>query len=515
MKHHNKGNILFRLFLLVIILLPTGSFAQKRVLVNIDRSKLSIFNNTTEMWRLLGDVIIRHNDVVMMCDSAYNFTKENMVEAYGNVHIIKSDTVNLYCQRANYNSLTRLAHVRNNVKLTDPKITLTTDSMIYDMATSIAYYDCGGKIVDKGKASTLTSQIGRYFTQRDLFYFNKNVVLKNKEYTLKADSLKYNTLTGKAFITGPTHIYGPNGTMYSESGWFNTKTNISEFSKNASITKGDQELKADTIDFNKLTGIGKARGAISITNKKERYTIKGNKGFYDDKNRRAHVSDKALFIQYSEKDTLYLHADTLYAQENPITRERIIKAWYGVRFFKPDLQGKCDSLIYFSKDSIMRMYKSPVLWSADSQLSANEIEMLPSGPNQSLVKMYQNSFMISREDTIGYNQIKGRNMIGHILKRELYKVDVNGNSQAVYYVSEEDAKKKQKKSVVGLNHVECTDIDIRLKQSKIHKVTFKTKPDCRLVPLDKIAEQDKELPGFKWLGLLRPKDKDDVLRDIK
>lgn len=513
LKHSDLlRNKLFRFLLLAAILLPFGVNAQHRILVNIDHSNISIYNNATEMWRLKGEVVIRHDKLILKCDSAYNYTKENMVEAFGNVHMIKSDTVNLYCDRANYNSLTRIAHAREHVILKDPTMTLYTDSLIYDLNTGIAYYDCWGRILNKG--SILTSKIGQYYTQHDLFIFSKHVVLKDKKYTLKSDSLKYNTLTGKAFLTTATNIYGPNGNLYAESGWFNTKSNTCEFSKNATLTKGDQVLKADTIIYNKITGIGKARGGISIINAKEHYTIHGNKGYYNEKSRKAMVSDRALFIQYSEKDTLYLHADTLYAEEHPLTNDRIVKAYYGTRFFRSDIQGKCDSLIYFSKDSLMKMFRHAVLWTSGSQLSADRIEMLSSGPEPHLFKMFQNSFMISQEDTIGFNQIKGRDMVGYIRNKDVYKVDVKGNSQAAYYVLEDDKKKKTRKAI-GLNKAECTDIDIRIKNKKINKVTFKTKPDCRLVPLNKLEIQDKELVGFQWLESIRPKDKNDVLRDVK
>ena len=55
------------------------------------------------------------------------------------------------------------------------------------------------------------------------------------------------------------------------------------------------------------------------------------------------------------------------------------KGFHNVRFFRNDLQGKCDSLFYSDRDSVMRMYGLPVLWSDQQQISGEEIHVLING----------------------------------------------------------------------------------------------------------------------------------------
>lgn len=451
--------------------------------------------------RLVGNVRIRHQDVLMWCDSAYTYTGTNRVDAFGNVHINQGDTLNLYARKIFYNGDISHARAYQDVRLINKKTTLYADTLDYDMAANIGYYDDNGKIVDS--TNILTSVIGKYFINNDLIHFYQNVEAYNDNYTLKSDTLYYNTETGRLFIVGPTTIRDSANTLYAEDGWYDTKTGEAELLKNPAVFNETQQLKANYIKYNESDGNGRALGNVRIDDYENKITVTGNTSDYNDKLEIATVTDSALFMMYSEKDTLFLHADTLRTIPDTIDGEKLILAYYGTRFYRTDLQGICDSLVYFTKDSVVQLFNNPVIWSEAHQLSADKIEMKQNTNAPDELHLKNNSFIISKLDSGKFDQIKGKEMIGYVVNNELNRFDVNGNGQTLYYA-------RQDEEIIGLNRVESSRISIRFRERKIFGTSFFQKPEGVLKPLFALTEEEKTLPGFEWKINQRPLSKHDV-----
>jgi len=211
----------------------------------------------------------------------------------------------------------------------------------------------------------------------------------------------------------------------------------------------------------------------------------------------ATVTDSALLMMYSEEDTLYLHADTLRTIPDTIPDEKIVKAFYGARFFRSDMQGIADSLVYFTADSTVQLYRNPVVWSESHQLSADFIEMQQKTNAPDEMHLKNNSFIISKLDSVRYDQIKGKNMTGFVVDNELKRIDVNGNGQTLYYAREDSA-------IIGLNRAESANISIQFKEGQVFKIIFLRAPQGQLKPLFQINEDEKRLSGFEWKISQRP-----------
>jgi lipopolysaccharide export system protein LptA len=449
----------------------------------------------------------------MTCDSAYSYNNQNMVDAFGNVHIIQGDTLHLYGQYVNYNGNSQMSKVRRDVKLINKTITLTTDSLDFNMNTNIGYYNQGGKIVDT--ANVLTSRIGRYYADQDLFFFKDSVKVTNKDFVMHADTLEYLSKKERVRIVGPTTIDGTKekGSLFSKSGWYDTQTNISELYKDSRLERNDQILEGDTLYYNKNTGDGKAFHKVKLTDLKNHTVITGKRGVYNEFSDKAMVTDSALFMHYSEKDTLFMHADTLHSvpdtsQTKKKKDQKIFLAYYGVRFFRSDIQGKCDSLAYQMSDSTIEMYHDPVLWSQNNQMTADVVKMTTHEKSPDIVNMENNAFIISEEDSAKFNQISGKDMLGYIRNNNLYKVEVNGNGRSIYFA-------KDKNNYIGLNRVESSNINIYLTNGHINNITFITRPDARMLPLDDVNTSETMLQGFKWRPEEKPKNRYDVFSKEK
>jgi hypothetical protein len=233
--------------------------------------------------------------------------------------------------------------------------------------------------------------------------------------------------------------------------------------------------------------------------------VKGRDAWFDEKTETAFITDSALFIMISEGDSLFLHADTLRMVADTIPDEKIIKAYFGVRFYRVDLQGKCDSLVYFTRDSTVQLFYQPVLWSEIHQMSADFIEMKSRKPAPDEVRLIANAFIISRQDTVMYDQVKGKSMTGFIINEQLDRIFVDGNGQTIYYTRDGD-------NIIGLNRAESSKIRIHFKDGKIFLISFIGKPEGKLTPIPQLSKEERYLSGFDWKEAIRPQSRTDIFR---
>jgi lipopolysaccharide export system protein LptA len=507
-------------FIPVLFLITLASFffiqatqpqeGRKKKRVDIENADLYTYDVAiiANAQRLIGNVRFRHNQALMFCDSAYSYNDSNRFDAFGNVHIIQGDTLHLYGDKMFYNGDTRLAKFVHHVKLVDKSITLTTEAMDFDLSTNIGYYNNHGKIIDT--TNVLTSIIGRYYSDDNMLFFKDSVVLTNKDFILKADTLKYNSQTERAFIVGPTTIKGTkkDGVLYSERGWYDTRKNIAELYRASKITNKSQVLEGDTLFYDRASGNGRGRHRVTLTDTTNKVVIRGKVGVYNETSKIAFVTDSAMFIQFGKKDTLYMHADTL--RTRPDTSDvnhkdgKYFMAYRNVRFHKPDLQGKCDSLNYRMVDSTMFMFYDPMVWSGKNQMTAEKIQFISKQPDPSIAHLENSAFIVMSEDSIRFNQISGKLIVGQIFENKLRIADVNGNAQTLYYLKDKDRYS-------GMNRLLSSKIKLHLTNNNhIDSIRFYPKPEGKTIPIKEISDQDKELEGFVWRESERPVSPNDL-----
>lgn len=475
-------------------------------------SKIELLNSNTIEFdkrlgngakRLIGNVQFKHDDAYMNCDSAY-FYENNTFDAFGHIHISRGDTLHLYGDLLLYDGQIKLAKVRKNVRLIDKETVVVTEQMDYHIKENYGYYFDGGKITNAD--NKLESVLGHYYANDKMFFFRSNVVITNPKYKIYSDTMRYHTVTRTAFFMGSTRIVGDENLIYCENGWYNTQTNISQFNKNAYLQGKQQTLKGDSLYYERNIGLGKAYRNVELIDTVQNVILKGHYGKYIEAPEFALITDSALMIKIDNKlDSLFVHSDTLKMQLDSSGLNRIFKLYRNVRMFKLDMQGKCDSLSFTMSDSILHMYYQPALWSGLNQLTAERIELTSKNGQPDRMYMYNSSFIISKEDTVKYNQIKGRDMEGFFVDGKLYKIQVTGNAQTLYYP-------KDGEEYIGANKAESSKLDIYLKESKIDRIRFLTKPDATLFPLEEFPKEESLLRDFIWLEHLRPLNKFDIFR---
>jgi len=489
------------------LLCPAGLSGQKVTRLEILNAELTAYDVKIgkEARKLIGNVELRHEDVIMSCDSAYFYANTGSVDAFSNVKVVQADTLTLTGDLAHYNGESRVARVRNNVKLVNKDITLVTDSLNYYRQTGVATY-LGGGVLTQGD-QRLTSQRGRFLMDKEIFYFSDSVVIVNPEYTIRTDSLKYETATEISWFYGPTEIINPERYIYCENGWYDTRNDRSLVTDNAYLEEAGRTISGDTLYYDAATGFGRARSNVTMVDSAQNMTLKGHFGHYFSESGQAMVTDSALMIQVDGPDTMYVHADTLRSIPHPdsAAESRILKAYYKVKIFRPDLQVMCDSLVYIEADSAFDFFGEPVLWSEENQLTASHIRVLM--VDQQLHRMYMNgvAMVISQKDTAKFDQMRGKEMIGHFLDNKLVRIQVTGNGQTIYYAEDRGV-------IVGVNKTASSDLTIYLKDNKISRVNYVTQPEGMYYPLDLFPGGEARLPDFKWVTEWRPLEYRDVFR---
>ncbi len=506
MQHKSKAMRIFTAFIIMFCLAAflQHAYAQQRTVIHIEQARKADYDVRLgrDIQRLIGNVIMRQDSTLFYCDSAYLNEVTRHFEAFGNVHIEMSDTLNIYGDRLKYNSDTRVAEIFDNVKLIDNKTVLETHYLIYNRITELATYPNHGVITNED--NVLKSRKGYYQTNIKEFYFRHDVELISPDYTAYSDTLVYNNESEIAWFYGPTVIRGDENTIYLDYGWYDTKNDHAHLYKRGRIVSMDQTITADTIFYDRSTGYGEGLGRVVITDTTKKIIIEGEISRMWEKEGLSYVTHKALGISYEQNDSLFIHADTLFMLFDDERKAKSMLAYYRVKMFRDDFQGKCDSLVYHISDSTIRMYKKPVLWSDENQLTADSIHMAVVNNAIDSLVMYNSAFIISKDSIEGFNQIKGKDMIGYFKDGDLTRVFVNGNAETIYWVREEDS------SLIGINLAVSSTMTIFFEDNQIVGITYKQQPNEVMYPKSELSIAERTLRGFTWLEDWRPWKKEDV-----
>lgn len=453
---------------------------------------------------LLGDVFIEHEGFTLRSKKAIHYKQKNIIKAYVDVVLNQGDTITQTSRYVQYNGNTKKARSWGDVVLKDPVMTLSTDTLDFDRKKQLLYYKNGATIKDT--TNVLESKIGNYFLQTSKFQAQSEVVLTNPEYVLKSNHLDYYTNNGQAFLHGPSTITGEDNYIYTEKGFYDTQKGISHFTKNSLIEYNNRTIKADSLFYNRNESFASATKNIQMIDTLNNMYVRGNYGEFFQKLDSSFVIGRAVAITLIEKDSMYVHGDTLMVTGKP--ENRIVRAFRGVKIFKSDLSGKCDSIHSSQKTGITQLFKNPVLWSQESQVTGDTIYLISNPETEKLdsLKILRNAFVIQK-DSAGFNQIKGRNILGKFIDNELEDINIIGNSESIMYV------RNELDELIGIDKSTSSYINIKIKDKKIREVTYFTEPEGDLYPPSDYPGNLKQFKGFLWREDEKPLSLEDIFID--
>ncbi len=484
-------------------------------------------DSATTLQSLAGSVLVRQDKTLFYADSAVINVGSRFMQAYGNIHINDNDSMHTYARYLRYQGLERIAYLRDNVKLVDSKgSTLTTSELTYDLNTSIAIYTKGGKVVNK--KTVLTSREGEYNGMTKDVMFKKDVVLKDPGYTIYTDSLLYNAETEIARFVAPTTIINGGRKIYTREGYYDLKAGKAFFAKRSRIVDSASSVIADEMAFDDKDGLGQFRGNVVYVDTINHISVLSNQLYVNKKEGSFLATEKPLMILVQNGDSTYITADTLFSGkltsmlENrivPVIKDtsdgytapdllgkdsssnRFFEAWNHVRIFADSVQMVCDSLFYAGTDSAFRMFRDPIVWSNDSQITADTIYLFTKNEKPDRMQAYYNGFIINKVGSSRFNQVRGNTVNAWFKEGNIDYVRAKGRAETVYYVQDELDK------FIGMNRASSDAIDMFFDGRKPQKVKFINDLKGVTYPMKQIPAEEDKLKGFNWQDDKRPKTK--------
>ena len=508
-----KVLLIISLFLLLsqyVVAQEQDTVQRKKTRIHIEHYDMATYSKSQgDMQRLIGHVKMRHDSAYFFCDSAYFYQKTNSFDAYQNVHIIVNDSVEIFSDLLNYDGNTRFAEFHDHVHLRDDSTNLYTEYLTYDRNQHLACYPDSAVTVRGDK--TLKSRFGYYRDRIKEFYFIKNVEVYSPKYQMYTDTLFYNTGIEKMWFEGPTTIINKENILEGTHGYYLVDDDFVYLDERPYMHNETQQLRSDSIFYDRNIGLAKAFSQVDMIDTSYKVVMRGDyvemwedKGF-------SFATDSAYAISYDGGDSLYIHGDTLflYFDKEKEEAEKLIARRH-VRFFKSDMQGKCDTLTYLMADSTIRMRVAPILWAEDSQLTGVDIDIKLKDNTVDWVLQKGNAFIISQDSIEGFNQIKGTDITSKFNNGNIHRVNVDGDgAETIYWIRDDDG------GLIGIDVSKSKTMVVEMRKNSVELIKGFNDITETMYPEDDLKENDRYLQGFKWHDEARPKDKDDIFRRIE
>lgn len=490
----------FYLPLIFLFVCSFSAFGQK----NIQIENAEVFQGgknpeTDEQFRkLIGNVILKQGNTRIFGDSVILYNQKNLTEVFGErVRVEEGDTIKVVGDKLIYDGNVRVAKMRGNVIYTTPSLTLYSNYLDYDLPANLAYYYEGGRLVDSTRE--ITSIEGSYHTATNMASFKDSVVLTSPEYKMESDTLQYNTESKVAYTLGPTLITSNDGTeLMAKAGSEYLTTEKQSIFGLGTVETEKYVISADQLFLDDIQKLYRATSNVEMVSKDNNVIITGDSAIYRRNVGITKVYGQAVMRRPMGLDTLFLSADTLVSVEDSIPANERILAYHDVRIYRSDLQALADSLAYHITDSILYLYRDPILWNDESQIVADSINLEIMNGQIEKMNVNQNSFVISKDTIENFNQVKGRKMVVDFEQGQIKNIDVNGNGESIYFVLEQDS------IMVGMNHILCSDMVLRFAEGALNNISFYTQPNGKLIPPHELSKADKQLQGFQWRIEERP-----------
>lgn len=491
--------------------------------------------DTGSINKLIGNVILKQGETMMYCDSAYFYLDKNSVEAFGNVKVVQlgSQAQSDYMR---YTGNDKMAYMKGNVVLTDNKSSLWSEEVQYNTGTKVGTYSQGGTLQDS--STTVSSNSGIYDMNTKEVRFTGDVIVTDPQYNIVSDDMGYNTETKNTTFYARSTVTSDKSILNTSCGTYDAKNQIAHLTCRSSIWNEAQYVEADSIDNNRKTGIGKAVGTVIAIDTTQHTTLYCGRADFNEKKRNMLATIKPVMKQMNGKDSLFIRADTLFSAPIPKPADSLHKpqiatktagkgkkkkeitvavedttsadssapryfiGYHHVLIFSDSMQGRCDSISYSEKDSIMKMMYDPICWSRKSQITGDTILMYLDSSKVKKVFVPNNALVVSQSGPTRaqfYDQVQGKTLTAFFEKNAIHDVLVKPDAQAIYFAKDDYG------AYLGVNEASSERMKVFFKDEELNHILFEQDVKQKLTPLDKADLPSMRLSRFKWLDKKRPK----------
>lgn len=524
-RHRTVSVAVLCFFVVCIVFAAPQKRAKKQTaddrvyLLHSDELRYDMYGPNPEAQIAKGNVQFRHKGANLWCDSAYYFQSSNSFRAFGHVRFKQGDTLSLTCDNAWYDGQAEMMEARKNVVLHHRKQTLYTDSLNYDRLYSNAYFFKGGRLIDE--KNKLSSDWGEYNTSTKEAVFYYDVQLVTPDSKVSTDTLYYNTTTSMAHVVGlytpdkgkgeagPSVITNKDGKVLSTDAFFNTKSDKADLYGRSTIVNQEKTIVGDTLYYDSNTGEDKGFGNVVFVDSKNKNELYAEELVYNEKTGAGYATRKALAIDYSQQDTLYMHADTMRIETFNINTDSVyrkVHCYPHMRAYRVDFQAVCDSLVLNSQDSCMTMYRDPIVWSDGRQLTGEVIKVFTNDSTVREAHVLEQALSIElMSDSTHYNQMSSRDIYAYFQDGTVRQTDAVSNVRAIFFPTDSGDS-----TLIGLNYVESDTMRMFVSAERKLERIWMPKAEGTLYPMTQIPPGKEKLNVFVWFDYVRPRNKDDV-----
>lgn len=524
------------------------------ILINNADLSTSIADSANLM-KLSGHVDLKQGGNQLLCDSAIFNLAANNVEAFGTVRILQPGGTTVESDYLRYTGNTRQAYLRGNVHLTDGKNSLWSEELTYNTATKVGVYGQGGTL--QSESTTLSSNSGTYNVRTKDARFTGGVYVTDPRYNTVSDDLGYNTNTKLVTFFGPSIVSNDRSELRTTRGTYDSNKEVGHFTSRSSIRNEDQYVEGDKLDYDRSTGYGLAVGNVIALDTTQHTTLFAGRASYNEKRRTLLATLKPVLRKENGKDSILMRADTFYSApvallvaaqagrqagkglQDSTRAKKKHKAPYesivaeeqdaafapapgsaadtaGPRYFtgyrhvviwSDSLQGRCDSISYSQHDSVMRMMKSPVAWSRNSQITGDTLLLYTDSGQLSKIYIPNNALVVSISGPPAadlYDQVQGKTLTGYLSDGALEHMEVYPEAESIYYPKDDAGR------YLGVNQSSAEKMRVYFLEQDINRIVLEQNVQQTITPMAEANLPAMRLSRFQWLIAVQPKSRAEI-----
>ena len=456
-----------------------------------------------------GQVHFRHKGADLYCDEAFLYSRENRLEALGNIRMLQGDTLTLKSNKLYYNGDTRMARAIDSVDLINNDSRLLTNLLYFDREKQTAFFNTGGTLYSE--ENILKSREGTYDMNAKTYIFKKKVHIYNPDFVLDSEQLIFDTTSQVAYMSGSSTIVSPTYRFYFEKGQYNTEKESGYGIKNTRIDYDNRTLYGDSVYFDSSLEYASATQNIRVLDSLNASVLTAQYVELFKAKDSMRATGEAIVARKLDRDSLYVHGTYLFVTGKE--QERDLLAFPNARFYKEGLSGISESLRYTQKSGITELIGKPVLWNVKNQLTGDYMYFTYSKGTKAIDSLHVegNAFMVAEDSigSLGYNQAKGALLDGNFIDNKLNAMLLKKNTEVIYYMYDDEP------SLIGINKTVCSEIKIQFVAGSISDITFMINPSGEIYPYALFPKEQEQLEGFQWRGAERVDSLEEFISRIK
>lgn len=506
------------------------------------------YEGMIQVARAREKVILRQPRKSLRCDSLDYNMGTNLANYFGGRGTLVYDGSTVVADQGDYNTQTKDANFMGNVVIRTPKYTINTPSAQGNTDTGLMRV-IGKSVIRTAKGEVVHTEDGTYNSKTDYMELKGRSNITSPDRDVEGDNLVYNSVSGEAEGYGNVKIKDKknNRTMEGEEVRYNDKTGHSEGTGKVKIVdhKARRTITGDHVIYNFKTGHSEGHGKVKIVDALNQRVITGDDLFYNDKTREGEGKGNVYYIdhkkkhafqgayvsytdsaaiayggnpgavlkEFSQADTLFMHADTLSMKAFHLNTPQEYRKIFGVnnvRVYREDLQAVCGLMVYHTGDSCLTLYYEPILWNENRQVVGDSIQAYMNDSTIHRAYVYDNASSIEKVDEQAhFNQVYSKRINAFFTDGKLKKAEAVGNVLIVYYPKEE-----KDSTLMGLNYTETDTLRMYMAGDKTLDRIWLSKSTGTMYPMSKIPSDKLKLPAFAWYEHVRPKNKYDLFRRV-